>query len=84
MDYTVHGLLQDWSKLPFLSPGDLHNPGIKPRSPTLQADSLLAEPQLPQGKYKIQSAASKRNTQVQNQVRCGLYNPSGHVQKYLL
>ena len=29
--------------LPFPSPGDLPNPGIKPRSPTLQADSLPAE-----------------------------------------
>jgi len=29
----------------FPSPGDLPNPGIKPRSPTLQADSLPAEPQ---------------------------------------
>ena len=27
------------------SPGDLPNPGIKPRSPTLQVDSLPAEPQ---------------------------------------
>ena len=26
------------------SPGDLPNPGIKPRSPALQADSLPAEP----------------------------------------
>ena len=33
-----------WSGLPFPSPGDLPNPGIKPRSPTLQADSLPAEP----------------------------------------
>ena len=33
-----------WSGLPFPSPGDLPNPGIKPRSPTLQADSLLTEP----------------------------------------
>ena len=31
--------------LPFPSPGDLPNPGIKPRSPALQADSLLAESQ---------------------------------------
>ena len=29
---------------PFLSPGDLPNQGIKPRSPTLQADSLPSEP----------------------------------------
>ena len=27
------------------SPGDLPNPGIKPKSPTLQANSLPAEPQ---------------------------------------
>ena len=34
-----------WSGQPFSSPGDPHNPGIEPRSPTLQADSLPAEPQ---------------------------------------
>ena len=34
-----------WSGSPFPSPGDLPNPGIKPRSPALQADSLPAEPQ---------------------------------------
>ena len=34
-----------WSGLPFPSPGDLPDPGIKPRSPALQADSLPAEPQ---------------------------------------
>ena len=27
------------------SPGDLPNPGLKPRSPALQADSLPSEPQ---------------------------------------
>ena len=33
-----------WSGLPFLSPGDLPNPGSEPRSPTLQEDSLSFEP----------------------------------------
>ena len=33
-----------WSGLPFPSPEDLPDPGIKPRSPALQADSLLSEP----------------------------------------
>ena len=28
---------------PFPSPGDLHNPGIEPGSPALQADSLPTE-----------------------------------------
>ena len=45
MDYTVHGIPQaiilEW--VPFPSPGDLLNPGIKPRSPASQADSLPAE-----------------------------------------
>ena len=29
-----------WSRLPFLSPGDLPNPGIEPMPPALQTDSL--------------------------------------------
>ena len=33
-----------WSGWPFPSPGYLPNPGIVPRSPALQADSLPAEP----------------------------------------
>ena len=33
-----------WSELPCCSPRDLPNPGIKPRSPALQADSLPSEP----------------------------------------
>ena len=33
-----------WGGLPFLSPGDLPNPGMEPGSPALQADSLPSEP----------------------------------------
>ena len=33
-----------WSGLPFPSPGDLPNPGIEPKSPALQADTLPSEP----------------------------------------
>ena len=33
-----------WSGLPFPFPGDLSDPGIKQRSPVLQADSLPSEP----------------------------------------
>ena len=32
-----------WSGMPCPPPGDLPNPGTEPRSPTLQADSLLSE-----------------------------------------
>ena len=46
IDYTVTILqarILEWVALP--SPGDFPNPGIELRSPTLQADSLPAEPQ---------------------------------------
>ena len=33
-----------WSGLPFPSPGDFPDPGIEPRCPALQADSLPSEP----------------------------------------
>ena len=43
---TVHfSRAEYWSGWPFPSPGDLPNPGIEPRSPAFQADSLPAEPQ---------------------------------------
>ena len=47
VDDTVHGILRPeyWSGWPFPSPGDLPNPGIKPRSPSLQVNSLPVEPQ---------------------------------------
>ena len=49
MEYTVHGILQVrileyWSGQLFSLPGNLPNTGIEPRSPTLQADSLISEP----------------------------------------
>ena len=43
MDYTVHEILQARIAFPFSR--DLPNPGIEPRSPALQADSLPSEPQ---------------------------------------
>ena len=44
--FSVHGILQKqyWSGLPFPSPGDLPNPGMKARSPALQEGSLLPGP----------------------------------------
>ena len=43
---SIHGFSRQeyWSGLPFPSPSDLPNPGIEPRSPTLQADTLPSEP----------------------------------------
>ena len=46
-DCTFHGILQAriLESVPIPSLVDLPNPGIEPRSPTLQADSLTSEPQ---------------------------------------
>ena len=58
MNYIVHEILQarilEWVDFP--SPEDLPNPGIKPRSPALQVDSLPAELQGKPGPYRIISA----------------------------
>ena len=47
LDYTAHRILQarilEWVASP--SPGNLPNPGIKPRSPAQYVDSLPDEPQ---------------------------------------
>ena len=42
---SVHGFSRQgyWSGLPFPSPGNIPDPGIKPRSPALKADSLPTE-----------------------------------------
>ena len=40
-EFSTH---EYWSGLPFLSPGDLPDPGIEPRSPALLADALTSEP----------------------------------------
>ena len=42
-----------WSELPFPSPGDLPDPGIKPRSPSYQADALTSEPPGKPGKVAM-------------------------------
>ena len=46
LGFSVHGISRQehWSELPFPSPGGLPDPGIKPVSPALQADSLPSEP----------------------------------------
>ena len=41
---TAFSRQEYWSGLPFPSPGDLSEPGIKPRSSALQADALPSEP----------------------------------------
>ena len=42
---------ENWSGLPCPPPRDLPNPGIEPRSPALEADSLPSEPPGEAGKY---------------------------------
>ena len=48
-----------WSGVLFPSPGDLPDPGIKPRSPTLEADALTSEPQ---GKHNYHNGKQSQNS----------------------
>ena len=76
MDYTVHGILQarrlEWVAFP--SPGDRPNPGIKPRSPALQADSLPSEPPI---NYAVLCAMLSCSVMSDSLRPHGLYNPPG-------
>ena len=44
--FSIHGIsrLEYWSGLPFPSPGDVPDPRIEPRSPSLPAEALPSEP----------------------------------------
>ena len=56
-----------WSGLPFPSPGDLPEPGIEPRSPILQADTLTsAPPGKPQNlEIKMESQINSLETRIE-------------------
>ena len=51
-----------WSRLPFPSPGDLPDPGIKPRTPALQADVLPFEPPGKPNVKQLYSIFKKKST----------------------
>ena len=66
-----------WSGLPFPSPGDLPDPGIKSRSPTLQADALPSEPA---GKPLIEAEDIKKRCQEYTDIlyKNDLHDPDNH------
>ena len=69
---------EHWSGLPFPSPGDLPDPGIKPGFPSLQADSILSEPQ---GKLSLLAELKRHPSTVHNlqdQIRTVLYRVVTH------
>ena len=75
-----------WSQLPFPSPGDLPEAGIKPRSPTLQADALTSEPP---GKLSLWGCfyfvaimvLIAMNVNVQDFVWTYVFNSLGYIQE---
>ena len=58
-----------WSGQLFPSPGDLPNPGIKPRSPALNADSLPAEPERKHNKRTIIQHTEEENAKTTSQIQ---------------
>ena len=90
--FQPQGLYSPWNSPGQNTPGDLPNPGIKPRSPALQVDSLPAEPQGKPKNTGVGSLSRLRGifpNQESNQgiLRCRqiLYQLSYHeLKKYLL
>ena len=61
---------ENWRGLPCPHTGDLFNPGIKPMSPTLQAESLLSEPPgKPKNTGRVVYPFSRGSSQPRNQTR---------------
>ena len=50
-----------WNVFPYPPPGDLPNPGIEPRSPTLQVDSSLSKPPYKIRVFKYKMAYFKKS-----------------------
>ena len=66
---------EHWSGKPFPSPEALPNPGIEPRSPTLQAESLPSElPGKPYLKYKM-----KKNNKMLGSCDLTIYSFLSHT-----
>ena len=55
-----------WSGLPLFLPGDLPNPGIKPGSLALQADSLVSEPLGKQAMNSMPTSKTNANLHQKN------------------
>ena len=51
-----------WSRMPLPSSGDVPHPGIEPRPPALQADSLLTAPPGKLGKQSYKAVNKELNT----------------------
>ena len=75
---SIHGIFQArvLSGLPFPSPGDLPDPGIEPRSPASQADTLPSEPP---GKPGDQTGCGIWTNHINSNRRRGLNTWSGYV-----
>ena len=73
-----------WSGLPCTPSGDLPNPGIEPRSPALQVDSLLTDPPdrggLISGSGKLKNP--HRTPMGKHQVVGGIRKNQNKVQRY--
>ena len=57
-----------WSRLPCPSPGDLPNPGMELKSPSLQVDSLPSEPSRKhRGKLELQKQRMELRAQIEGE-----------------
>ena len=63
---------ENWSGLPCPPPGDLPNPGIEPRSPALQVDSLPSEPRGTSKNTRVRSLSLLQDILLSQELNLGL------------
>ena len=61
-----------WSGLPCPPPADVPNPGIQPRSPVLQVDSVLSEPPAKPMNIGVGSLSLLQGIFLAQELNCGL------------
>ena len=72
-----------WSGLAFPSPGDLPDPGIEPRSPTLEADALTSEPPgKPEHNLKLLQESKAGSTREQGQTEMSVKTVTKWSKRY--
>ena len=75
---------ESWSGLPLPSPGGLLDPGIEPRSPALQADSLPSEPLDALNKRRFIKSQSKEGGKGGLRSECGPCHMSAALLSFVL
>ena len=67
------------NRLPFPSPGNLPEPGIKPRSPAWQVEFLLSEPPFVEDILRLEWTPETQSTYASSHPNCWVHGQDGYT-----